>query len=133
MEKLSLPEAKLKLSDEIELHMSYGMFNDIMRIVGNVEDVTYLLINDAMTRDLIIRRLFTDNGKAITDEKELIDPHEITIAPAEISIILAWVADHVTHFLVSTGRGLQETLTKYKTEEKEENQSSESLKTGSED
>lgn len=113
------------------------MFNDVMRIMGSVDDVSYLLINDPMTRDLVIRRLFTDNNKALTDEKELVDSHEIEVSPVDVSRILAWVADHTSHFLLSTGRELTTVMTKYKdqlpkgSQEDETNPSSEVSKTGS--
>lgn len=134
---LLLPEAKLTLADGKELHMTYGMFNDIMRIVGTNSDVSYVLINEPTTRDLVMRRLFTDNKKAVTDEKELIDSHEIEVSTIDVSRILAWVADHACHFLISTGQELKTTMEKYqnllpKDEEKEEeNQSSPPSKNGS--
>lgn len=129
----SLPEPKITVGDK-ELHMSYGMFNDLMRLMGNVDDVSYILINDPMTRDLVIRRLFTE-GK-LTKEEDLIDSNEIDISITDISTIVAWVADHVSHFLLSTGQALRPVLEKYQSlteTEKEKNQSSKQSKSGSTD
>ena len=100
-----------------ELRMSYGMFNDIMRLIGNQQDVALLLLTDAGTRDLVIRRLFTENNKAIDKFDELIDSFEIPILPEEMDGILAWVADHATRFLLSTGKALGKVAEKYQTEE----------------
>lgn len=113
-----------------ELRMSYGMFNDIMRIVGNTPDASTIMITDPMARDLVIRRLFTDNNKTIDKTEDLIDPFDIEVLPSELDGILAWVADHVSHFFVSTGRTMQGVLEKYqnqlpKADPEKENQSSE--------
>lgn len=96
-----------------ELRMSYGMFNDVMRIIGHTQDLSVVLITDPMVRDLVIRRLFTDNKKAIDKEVDLINSFDIEALPSELDGILAWVADHASHFLVSTGRTMQGVLEKY--------------------
>lgn len=102
------------------LKMSYGMFNDIMRLIGNQQDVALLLLTDAGTRDLVIRRLFTDNKKAIDKFEELVESFDLDILPEEVDGILAWVADHATRFLLSTGKALQQVAQKYQTEEPKE-------------
>jgi hypothetical protein len=99
-----------------ELRMSYGMFNDIMRLVGNPQDAMQLLITDSVTRDLVIRRLFTDNKKSIDKVEELTDSFEIEVLPSEIDGIVGWVADHCAHFLLSTGRAMMNVETKYKSQ-----------------
>lgn len=107
--------------------MSYGMFSDIMRLVGSTQDVASLLITDSSTRDLVIRRLYTDNNRAIDKIEELIDSFEIDILPTELDGVMAWVADHAAHFLLSTGRKMQEVAEKYQSDEdkrKEEKEAS---------
>lgn len=99
-----------------ELKMSYGMFSDINRIVGDIENSSALLMSDAMTRDLVIRRLFTNNNKAVTEFDELTGSFDIDISPAEIDGILGWVVDHLAYFLVSTGRAMTSLMEKYKDE-----------------
>jgi hypothetical protein len=89
------------------------MYNDIMRLIGDPQNATQLLIQDAGTRDLVIRRLYTDNNKAINEIDELIDSFEIDILPTELDSILGWVIDHVTYFLLSTGRMSAEVMSKY--------------------
>jgi hypothetical protein len=120
-----------------ELRMSYGMFNDIMRLVGDVQDVSTMLITDATTRDLVIRRLFTENNKAVEKTEELVDSYSIDILPSEMDGILAWVADHSAHFLLSTGRAMTTVVKKYQDQmpkdEPPKDQSSSPSKTGLED
>lgn len=101
-------------SNNKELRMSYGMYNDIMRLVGDPQSATQLLITDATTRDLVVRRLFTENNKSVTQTDELIDSFEIDILPSELDGIVAWVADHVAYFLLSTGTKMNEVVEKYR-------------------
>lgn len=111
----SLPSPTYTIpSNGTELRMSYGMFNDIMRLIGNPQDATDMLITDAVTRDLVIRRLFTDNNKAISNVDDLIDAYSINILPTELDGILGWVADHCAHFLLSTGSAMMAMSEKYK-------------------
>ena len=121
-------------SNEKELRMSYGMFNDIMRLVGNPQDASQLLITDSMTRDLVIRRLFTDNKKALDKTEDLVDSFEIDILPSEIDGIIGWVADHCAHFLLSMGHQMTTVAEKYQTQLEEANERASLLqsKSGSE-
>lgn len=93
--------------------MSYGMFNDIMRLLGSGQDVAVLLLSDPGTRDLVIRRLFTDTNKSLDKFEDLIDSFEVDILPEEMDGILAWVADHATRFLLSTGKAMKTVAEKY--------------------
>lgn len=130
MEK-SLPSDKLTISNDRELFMSYGMFNDIMRILGTPDDVAFIMINDASTRDLVMRRLFTDKSIMMKEESDLIGTHELELTHRDVTDIVAWVTDHATYFLVSTGQQLKPVLEKYRPAETNENPSSDQLKTGS--
>ena len=112
--------------------MSYGMFNDILRLVGNPADAAQLLISDSNTRDLVVRRLFTDNKKSVEKFEELIDAYEIEILPTDVAGIVGWVADHCAHFLISTGGKMQNLEKKYKDELENAKASSDQSKSGSE-
>lgn len=133
--KLSLPSPTFKVgSTEKELRMSYGMFSDIMRLIGTTEDLAVLLVTDSSTRDLVLRRLFTETKKSINGVDDLADSFDVDILPSEMDEILAWVADHASYFLVSTGKALSTVILKYQKEEpKSETPSLESSKTGSTD
>lgn len=127
--QLSLPSPTFTVkSSEKELRMSYGMFSDIMRLLGNTEDLAMLLVVDASSRDLVLRRLFTDTKKSINGVDDLVDSFEVDILPSEMDDILAWVADHASYFLISTGRALSGVMEKYQPKDKDkenENPSSE--------
>lgn len=98
--------------------MSYGMFNDVMRILGSGQDAVEILMSDPALRDLVVRRLFTDTRKPISDiNEDLINPFEIEASPCELDEIVAWVADHVLHFMVSTAAKTQPVVEKYQTRE----------------
>jgi hypothetical protein len=98
---LSIPDKVFKIGEH-ELTMSMGMFNDIMRILGNSQDTVELLLTDPNTRDWVIRRLFTPALKPIDNVDDLINPYEIDISPMDLGYIIAWVTDHVMYFTTST-------------------------------
>lgn len=134
---MSLPSPTYKIeSSDRELRMSYGMFNDIMRIIGHSEDLSIVLITDPMVRDLVIRRLFTDTKQSVNKEEDLINAFDIEVLPSELDGVLSWVADHASHFMLSTGRAMRGILEKYQDQIPQpdpvpENQSSPSLSNGS--
>ena len=97
------------------LKMTYFMFSDIMRLLGNdPDDSIALLMTHPDTRDFVMRRLFTDLRKPVETLDELINPYDINISPLELDGIIAWVADHVMHFTMSTAEKTRPVLEKYK-------------------
>jgi len=109
----SIPNKSIKTEADQELVMTYGMFTDIMRLIGEQEDTVSILMTDANVRDLVIRRLFTPMKKAVENVDELINPYEIDISPLELDSIIAWVADHVMHFTISTAEKTRPVVEKY--------------------
>jgi hypothetical protein len=126
-----IPEKTLTTEAGEVLTMSYGMFTDIMRIMGDSEDAVGLLMTDNNVRDQVVRRLFTKTRKAIQSLDDLIDSFEIDVNPLEQSNIVAWVADHVMHFTVSTAEQTRPVVVKY--QERLGSVSSSLSKTGSDD
>jgi hypothetical protein len=109
----SVPNKTLTV-DGTELLMSYGMFNDIMRIIGSAEEAVEYLMNDPGVRDNVIRRLFTPElRKPVENIEDLINPWDIPVSPLELDIIIAWVADHVMHFTMSTALKTRTVVEKY--------------------
>lgn len=125
----SIPNKVLVTEDGTELLMSYGMFQDIMRLIGANEDAVDLLINDAEVRNYVICRLFTDLKRPIETLEELINPYDIPLSPLELDSVIAWVSDHVLHFTVSTSVKTRPVLEKYQSQAASLNQ----LKIGSQD
>lgn len=126
-----IPEKSLTTEAGEVLTMTYGMFTDIMRIMGDSEDAVSILMSDNNVRDQVVRRLFTKTQKAIQSIDDLVDSFEIDVNPLEQSNIVAWVADHVMHFTVSTAEQTRPVVVKY--QERLEKVSSSLSKTGSED
>ena len=110
--KTPRPEKSLKVGDHT-LTMTYGMFGEVMRLIGSAEDTVDILLRDPQVRDLIVRRLFTDLQRPIEDFNELINPFEIDIDPLEQDAIVAWVAEHALHFTMSTAQKAQKVVEKY--------------------
>ena len=93
--------------------MSYGMFSDIMRIIGDNEDTLELLMNEPNIRDQVIRRLFTPTKKPIQSIDDLINPFDIEASPMEMDVIIAWVVDHAMHFTMSTAEKARPVVEKH--------------------
>lgn len=115
MEKpqISLPEKIYTTEAGKELTMTYGMFNDIMRILGSTGDAVEILLDNADLRGWVIRRLFTEDKREVKNIDELINPYDIDISPLELDGIVAWVADHVMHFTMSTTEKTRPVVQKY--------------------
>jgi hypothetical protein len=126
-----IPPKTLTIESGEVLTMSYGMFTDIMRLMGDSEDAVSMLMGDSNVRDWVVRRLFTKAQKPIESADDLINPFDMDVNPLEQSNIIAWVADHVMHFTVSTAEQTRPVVVKY--QERLQAVSSSLSKTGSED
>lgn len=108
------PEKTLKLAESgTELTMNYVVFNDILRFVGGIDEAMISIMTNQEVRDLIIRRLMTDNKKPIQDIKDLISPEEMDVDIFEIEDMLTWVMEHVTYFFMRTATSMQVSVSKY--------------------
>ena len=108
------PEKTLKLEESgIELKMSYLMLNDILRYVGAMEDAVTQIMSNQDTRDLIVRRLLTDNDKPIENMEDLIPMNEVEIDFFDVEDILAWTMEHITYFFMRTAEKIQAATQKY--------------------
>jgi hypothetical protein len=114
-----IPEKEYTTSDGKVHLMSYGMFSDIMRILGKEEDTLTLLISNPNSRDLVVRRLYTEAKKAVENADELINAFEIPLSPIELDGLIAWVADHAMHFTMSTAEKTRPVVEKYQARQAE--------------
>jgi hypothetical protein len=111
---ISRPEKTLTLPEsDITLTMTYVVFNDILRFVGSIEQAMDSVMTNQEVRDLIIRRMLTDNKKAIQDIKDLVSLEEVEVDIFELDDILAWVMEHVTYFFMKTATRMQASVAKY--------------------
>lgn len=107
------PEKSITLESGEVLTMTYVVFNDILRYVGSVEDALSSLMTNQDVRDLVVRRLLTDNKKPVEDLKDLIALENVEIDIFELDDILSWTMEHVTYFFMKTASKLQASVTKY--------------------
>lgn len=109
-----LPSKTIRFEeDDIDLTMTYGMLSEILKFLGDSEEAVMILLTDANVRDYVVRRLFTDTRTPVEKVEDLISPFEIDLNPLNLDILLAWVADHVTHFTLSTAQKAQAVVQKY--------------------
>jgi hypothetical protein len=93
--------------------MSYGLFNEVMRVVPDPTKIDQLLVTDPYLRDFIIRRMLTGNKK-VMGEEDLVDPFELDIDMDRIDELVGWVAEHILSFFAKSAVRTAETATKYK-------------------
>lgn len=100
---------KLDGGGELEIKMSYGLFNDLQRTTPDPAAVLDTMLADPYTRDYVIRRCLTQSNKMITDpDKDLIPPEEVDLAdPDEIEKLLSWVSGHLLYFFAISAGGLR--------------------------
>jgi len=106
--------------------MSYGLFNEIMRVVPSPEQITDLVVRDPYLRDYVVRRMLTGNKKVETDE-DLVDPFELDIDLDELDELVNWVAEHVLHFFMKSVAKTAKTGEKYQAVIAQLTQSAQSL------
>lgn len=116
MERPSL-SIDLKVNGEIKtITMSYGLFNEVMKAVGEPDKIQDLLVTDPYLRDYVIRRMLTGNKKVREDE-DLVDPFDLDLDVRDLDDLLAWVGDHILYFFITSaaktaklGEKYQETI-----------------------
>lgn len=103
----------LKVGGEKQtLTMTYGLFNEIMRVIPSPENITSLIVTDAMLRDYVVRRVLTGNKRVEKDE-DLVDPFELDVDIDDLDDLVAWVAEHVLHFFMRSAEKTAAIGTKY--------------------
>lgn len=108
------PDKTLKLKEsELEITMTYVVFNDILRFVGTVDEAMNSILTNQETRDLILRRLQSSPRKAIENLDELIPVEEMTIDIFEMDDALGWVMEHVAYFFMKTATSMQTRVTRF--------------------
>ncbi len=108
------PDKELILKDSgMTIKMTYVVFNDILRYVGSIEDAMTSVMTNQDIRDLIIRRLLTDNKKPVEDLKDLIPLEDVEVDIFELDDMLAWTLEHVTYFFMKTASKMQASMTRF--------------------
>lgn len=123
----------IKLNDELKtVKMTYGIFNEILQIIPDPQNIGDLFISDAALRDYVARRVLS-GSKRITKEEELIDPYEMDVDMDDLNDLILWVGDHVMYFFMNNAGKTGKLMEKYQNQiqQMQETQSSQS-KSGSE-
>lgn len=96
----------LKLGEEErEIFMSFGLLNDLTRLVTDPSEVPRMLL-DPELRDAVLKELLAERKKSGKVLKDLPDVEDIDADPGEIEKLLDWTMEHVMAFFV---RSLQKT------------------------
>lgn len=101
MERPNL-EFTLKLNGEDHtIKMTYGLFQEILQVVPDPENIGGLLLSDVSLRDYLVRRCLTGN-KRVTKEEDLIDLFSMDVDLEDTSDLLVWIGDHVMYFFMNS-------------------------------
>jgi hypothetical protein len=101
----------VKLEDETEytVKMSYGLQQDIQRVVPDPAGIVDTIAGDPYARDYILRRCMTPEKKLIKDEAELKPAEDIGLDdPDEINKLLQWATGHLLYFFAISAGGLKQ-------------------------
>lgn len=107
------PPITLEVKDdeggEITIKLTYGLFQDLQRLVPDAGAIVDTITADPYTRDYIIRRCLTPVKKIVKDmDKELVAAEDLTVNdPEQIESILQWVAEHLLYFFAISAGKLQ--------------------------
>lgn len=108
------PDKQIHLEEsDMTFTMTYVVMNDILRFVGTIDQAMASIMTDQDTRNLIIRRLMTDNKKPIQKDEDLIPMEDVDVDIYDLDDLFAWVLDHVTYFFMRMASKVSESTEKY--------------------
>lgn len=108
------PDKSITLEESgLTLTMTYVVMNDVLRFVGSIEEALTSVMTNQEVRDLIIRRLLTNNKKPIDNLDDLIKLEDVEVDIFELDDLLAWVMDHVTYFFMRMADKISKSAEKY--------------------
>lgn len=100
---------KLEEGAEKTIKLSYGLFQDLQRLVPDAALLVDTIAADPNTRDYLIRRCLTDTKKFVKDWDELADAETLGLDdPDEINGLLQWVTGHLLYFFGISAGGLKQ-------------------------
>lgn len=95
-----------------ELKMSFALFQELMRVIPDPENVTAILLTDFDLRDYLVRRTITGN-KRVREDSDLIDLYDLEIDDDQLDELVLWIVDHILHFFTTTGEKSKTLAQKY--------------------
>ncbi|WP_037500744.1 hypothetical protein [Sphingomonas jaspsi] len=101
----------IKLEDETEqtIKWTYGLSQDLQRVLPDPASVVDVIMSDPVTRDYIIRRCMTPLKRMVTDtDKDLLAFEDCKLDdPDEVEKLVRWVAEHLLYFFAISAGGLK--------------------------
>ena len=96
------PDLKINVcigNETREIKWTYGLSNDIQRLVPDAGAAIGDITSQPYIRDYIVRRALTDKKGFVEKEEDLISPDEIDdLDPDEVAKILDWASEHLLYF-----------------------------------
>lgn len=100
---------KLEDGSDYTVKMSYGLFQDMQRVVPDPAAIVDTICSDPYTRDYILRRCLTDEKRIIKDEAELKAAEDMGLDdPDQMDILLQWATGHLLYFFATSAGGLKQ-------------------------
>lgn len=84
-----------------DIEMSFGLFQEIMKVVPQPENVASLLISDFYLREYVIRRMLTGR-KRVKEDSDMVDLIELDLDSEDVDGLVLWVTDHILYFFTTT-------------------------------
>lgn len=118
--KMTRPDLKIEIAIGEEtrtVKYTYGLANDIQRLVPDFGSVISDIIGDPGIRDYIVRRALTDKKGVVTNEDQLISFEELDdIDPDEVLRLLDWISSHLCHFFMNSAANIRRQATAFSSE-----------------
>lgn len=88
-----------------DLFMSFGLLNELIRLIGEVERVSLAPVDHDL-RNSLLKAVFAERSKAgrVTQEVDLDD---LDIDPMDVPKVLAWVTHWVIDFFIQSGEAVK--------------------------
>jgi hypothetical protein len=87
--------------EKTTITMSFALFQEVMKVIPNPENVVQVLIQDFYLREYVARRVLTGR-KEVKNDDDLFDLFAHEIDDDRLDEMMLWVTDHVLYFFTST-------------------------------
>lgn len=114
------PDLKIEIcvgEDSRSIRWTYGLSQDIQRLVPDFGAAVSDIVGDPNVRDYIVRRCLTDKKGVVKSEDELVDFEEIDeLDPEEVVKLLEWVGAHLLYFFASSAANMRRQAAEFSSE-----------------
>lgn len=114
------PELKIEISvgeDKRAVKWTYGLSNDIQRLVPDFGAVISDVIGDPTLRDYMVRRALTDTKGIVTNEDQLVSFDTLDdMDPEEVLKLINWISEHLLYFFATSAGNMSRQAKVYSAE-----------------